>query len=104
MSLRWDQGRGTIEAMLGSGALEQVPASREHADLLLAHARQHLASARVIAATDPEGGYAMVYDAARKALSAVLANQGLRTTKRPTTRSSPSWIRRWDAICVRSYA
>jgi hypothetical protein len=80
VSLRWDQGRGTIEAMLGSGALEQVPASREHADLLLAHARQHLASARVIAATDPEGGYAMVYDAARKALSAVLANQGLRTT------------------------
>lgn len=66
--------------MLASGALEQVPASREHAELLIAQARQHLVSAEAIASTDPAGGYAMVYDAARKSLSAVLENQGLRTT------------------------
>ena len=80
MSLRWDQGRGTIEDMLAAGALEQVPDSREHADLPIAQAREHLASAKAIADSEPEGGYAMVYDAARKWLSAVLENQGLRTT------------------------
>jgi hypothetical protein len=81
VSLTWEQGRDTIEKLIASAALEQVPASREHADLLIAQARKHLESARVIAGTDPEGAYAMVYDAARKALTAVLENQGLRTTR-----------------------
>lgn len=80
MSLRWDQGRDVIEGMLASGALEQVTASRERAELLITQARQHLVSAQAISTTDPAGGYAMVYDAARKSLSAVLENQGLRTT------------------------
>jgi hypothetical protein len=31
---------------------------------------------------DPPGGYALLYDAARKALAAVLENQGLRATTR----------------------
>ena len=91
MSLRWDQGRGTIEDMLAAGALEQVPDSREHADLLIAQAREHLASAKAIADSEPEGGYAMVYDAARKWLSAVLENQGLRTTSLQTP---PGGLRR----------
>lgn len=59
MRLRWDEGRDTITAMLGSGALEQVPASREHTDLLIAQARQPLASAQAIPTADPEGGRAL---------------------------------------------
>lgn len=77
---RWEQGRAEVEALLASGRLERVPASRKQADLLVAQARNHLVSARAVAGSDPEGGYAMVYDAARKALAAVLENQGLRVT------------------------
>ncbi|MEV4343754.1 hypothetical protein AB0J83_04680 [Actinoplanes sp. NPDC049596] len=80
--MRWDQGRGAIEGMLERGELERVPASREHSDVLLAQSRRHLASAGAIATTDPAGAYQLMYDAARKALAAVLENQGLRATSR----------------------
>jgi hypothetical protein len=42
----------------------------------------HLVSANGISEGDPAGGYTLVYDAARKALTAVLENQGLRPTTR----------------------
>jgi hypothetical protein len=60
--------------------LTQVTANRELADRLLATARQHLASARLLATSDPCLAYAAVYDAIRKALSALLQVQGLRAT------------------------
>ena len=80
--MRWDQGRSTIEEMLRGPrpALQRVKPSREHADRLIRQARAHLDSAEVLAEADPEGGYALMYDAARKALTAVLENQGLRPT------------------------
>jgi hypothetical protein len=80
--MRWEQGRATIDGMIARGELERVPASRAHADSLLAQAHQHLASAQAIAASDATGAYQLVYDAARKALAAVLENQGLRATSR----------------------
>lgn len=80
--MRWDQGRAIIERMLAERELQRVPASREHADRLIAQARTHLSSAAGICADDAAGGYALVYDAARKALTAVLENQGLRPTTR----------------------
>lgn len=80
--MRWQRGRDTLDAMIGRGELERVPASRDHADVLLGQARQHLNSARAIASVDPVGGYQLLYDAARKALAAVLENQGLRATSR----------------------
>jgi hypothetical protein len=80
--MRWDQGRATVERMLASAELQRVPASRDHADRLIAQARNHLTSADEICGNDHPGGYALVYDAARKALTAVLENQGLRPTTR----------------------
>ena len=80
--MRWSQGRAEIDAMLRSGELQRVPASREHADNLLDQARQHMVSARAVVANDPAGAYAIGYDASRKALAAVLENQGLRATSR----------------------
>ncbi|HEU5109712.1 MAG TPA: hypothetical protein VFT95_14315 [Micromonosporaceae bacterium] len=80
--MRWEQGRETVSAMLARGELERLPASREHADVLLGQAHQHLNSAKAIAAADPVGAYQLLYDAARKALAAVLENQGLRATSR----------------------
>lgn len=80
--MRWQQGREALEGMIARGELERVPASRDHADLLLSQARHHLASAGAIAESDPAGGYQLLYDAARKALAAVLENQGVRATSR----------------------
>lgn len=80
--MRWEQGRAAVDGMLFRGELERVPPSREHADLLLAQARQHVTSAEAIVTTDPTGSYQLLYDAARKALGAVLGNQGLRATSR----------------------
>ena len=65
--------------MLERGELSQITAN-ELADRLLATARQHLASARLLADTDPYLAYVAVYDAIRKALSALLQIQGLRAT------------------------
>src|SRR6266540_6410474 len=80
--MRWQQGRDTLDSMINRGELERVPASREQADLLLAQAHQHVSSARAIAESDPVGAYQLLYDAARKALCAVLENQGLRATSK----------------------
>lgn len=82
--MRWQQGRARVEEMLrGTPAtLQQVQPSREHADRLLRQSRAHLATAAKVAGDDPAGAYGLLYDAARKALTAVLENQGLRPTSR----------------------
>jgi hypothetical protein len=68
--------------MIERGELERVPASRAHADLLLDQAHVHLGSVQAIAGSDAAGAYQLLYDAARKALAAILENQGLRATSR----------------------
>ena len=79
---QWNQGRSTVDSLIGSGALERVPASQQAAEAELVRARTHVGSARQLSATDPEGAYTLAYDAARRALAAVLQNQGLRATSR----------------------
>jgi hypothetical protein len=49
---------------------------------MLAAAAKHLNSAQVVARSDPDGAYTLLYDAARKSLAAVLQSQGLRPTSR----------------------
>jgi hypothetical protein len=80
--MRWNQGRAEIERMLADSQLQRVRAGRDHSDRLIKQAREHLASAETICDSDPAGGYAMAYDAARKALTSILENQGLRPTTR----------------------
>ena len=78
--MRWGQGRATLEQMIDAKELQRVPASREHADRLLVESQRHVASARDIVDSDPEGAYQLLYDGVRKALTAILANEGLRPT------------------------
>jgi hypothetical protein len=82
--MRWEKGRDRIEEMLNGQPprLQKVVPSREHADRLVRQARAHLTTAARVADDDPSGAYGMLYDAARKALTAVLQNQGLRPTTR----------------------
>lgn len=73
---RWEQGRATVEDLIQRREVEKVPASADHAQAELAQTRQHLASAKLLLDVDPVGAYSLAYDAARKALAAVLMNQG----------------------------
>lgn len=75
---RSEPGAAEIGRALSDGAVQGVPASGEAARGLLASARRHLASAGAVIEGDPEGAYALAYDAARKAATALLAAQGLR--------------------------
>lgn len=75
---RWEQGRAEIAALLTEGRLTPIAANRELADQYLATARVRLTAAEAITMIDPEGAFALTYDAARLALAAILINQGLR--------------------------
>lgn len=80
--MSWERGRATVEQLLDNGELDLVNASSDLAGRLMDDAARHIASARLVAATDPNGAYQLAYDAARKACSALLAAQGLRATTR----------------------
>ncbi len=80
MILRWEQGRATIDQLLANRRLEHIPANRELADVYLEQARAHLRTSTAALGTDPVGEFQLAYDAARKALAALLVTQGLRPT------------------------
>lgn len=67
---------------VGLSRLEQVPPNRQHAERLMAEARGHLEFSVRAREFDLTSAYAVTYDAARKALAAYLATQGLRVTFR----------------------
>jgi hypothetical protein len=78
----WTTGAETVRSLLEAGELQQVQATAEDAAALLAVSRNHLRSAEAIVSSDPEGAFAILYDAARKCLAAVLLVQGLRATSK----------------------
>lgn len=78
--VRWRKGEATIEQLLAQRHVERITADPDIAAELLATAKRHLESGRTVAALDLEGSYALAYDAARKAATALLAIQGLRPT------------------------
>lgn len=77
---RWTPGEATIEKLLRDRDLEHVQANVEHASRLRQAAAQHIKSAGTVVSTDPDGAYGLAYDAARKAATSTLAEQGLRPT------------------------
>lgn len=74
----WPQGEAEIETMLEHRDLERVMPSVEHAELLMSHADGHMEAAEPLIATHPTSAFPLIYDATRKALTAILAKQGLR--------------------------
>ncbi|MET3806799.1 uncharacterized protein (UPF0332 family) [Nakamurella sp. UYEF19] len=78
--MSWPIGREAILQMLDAGELEMAPPNRPFADTLIGKAFKHLTTAEDIAATDPEIAFDALYTAARLALTAVLATQGIRPT------------------------
>lgn len=78
MILRWQQGRDVVDDLLTRGRLTRVTPNRALAETLLTQARAHIESGAAVAKSDPAGAFTLVYDAARKSLTAILVNQGLR--------------------------
>lgn len=78
----WQRGREVVDRLVDGRELEIVQSNQEHARFLLGQAVRHLASGRTIMDADPVTGFSAVYEAARKAFTAVLAVQGLRPTSR----------------------
>ncbi|MFA5787437.1 MAG: hypothetical protein WDA71_10745 [Actinomycetota bacterium] len=71
----------TVSALLRQGRIERVEPDLEAAHSKLREAHRHLVSAGALAATDPEGAYVLLYDAARKALDAHMLARGYRVSK-----------------------
>ncbi len=78
--MTWDRDADRVSRLVTEGLLQPVPASTDAAHQLLAAARTHLRAAATIAELDAPGAYVLTYDAARKAMAAVLEAQGLRAT------------------------
>lgn len=75
----WRPDAPATAYLLERGQIEQVNANPGHALVILAEARKHLSSARLLATTDDvAAAFVTAYDAARKAMAAMLAVQGLR--------------------------
>lgn len=80
--MSWPTGIERIKELLAEQNLQKVAPSLDAANATLATAARHIDSALRLAGDDPDGAYALLYDAARKSLSAVLQAQGLRATSR----------------------
>ncbi len=79
--MSWDKGSDVIADLLDRGHLDQVLGDEAEAEHLMAKARAHLHTAVAVAHDDPEIAYDALYAAARKALTALLVQQGLRPTR-----------------------
>ena len=69
-----------VNAAVKARRLERVAPSRAHALTLLASARTHLEVVPRFVDIDPGAAFVVLYDAARKELTALLALEGLRPT------------------------
>lgn len=76
----WPQGDTEVDGMLERGELERVEPSPQHAEFLIDQALGHLTAAAPLIDQHPPSAFSLIYDAARKAMTAVLAKQGLRPT------------------------
>ena len=71
-----------LQKHFAADRLERVAPNPKHAQTLLNQAALHLKTAAATRDSDPSSAYVIAYDAARKALAAYLACQGLRATSR----------------------
>ena len=77
--MTWERGRSTVEQLLDDGRLERVTGAAADGTHWLGSATALLESARRESESNPEAAYVLAYDAACKACTALIAQQGLRT-------------------------
>ena len=72
------KGRALIEKLLSEGRLQLVDSQPHRAHELVLQAHKHVASAVTLASQDGTGAFQLLYDGARKTMTAPLLAQGLR--------------------------
>ncbi|WP_024794102.1 HEPN domain-containing protein [Tomitella biformata] len=77
---RWRRGEDEINALVASGALQKLTGETASGERLLKKAAVTLETARIAVKRDPDSAFVLAYDAARQAVTALLAHQGLRPT------------------------
>ncbi len=77
---RWKLGESEVEALLAAGQMQKLTGSAANGERLLEKAAVTLTTARSAIERDPDSAFVLAYDAARQALTALLAHQGLRPT------------------------
>ncbi|MGQ0624017.1 MAG: HEPN domain-containing protein [Sporichthyaceae bacterium] len=78
--VRWNRGEAEVEALIATGDLQRLTGEAANGARLLEKARVTLETARLAAERDPDSAFVLAYDAARQALTGLLAQQGLRPT------------------------
>src|SRR5680860_1738226 len=77
---RWKLGDAEVEALIASGDLQKLTGDAANGERLLEKAAVTLDTARSAIERDPDSAFVLAYDAARQAVTALLAHQGLRPT------------------------
>jgi hypothetical protein len=72
-----------VQELIVEGRVDRVAKNSPQASRMLRSCVQHLEAADQRAAADPSGSYALLYDAASKAVAAHMLFHGLRITSRP---------------------
>lgn len=78
---RWKRGEADVEALIASGDLQKLTGEAADGERFMEKASVTLATARSAIERDPDSAFVLAYDAARQALTALLAHQGLRPTR-----------------------
>lgn len=73
----------SVADLIAARRLERVPADPAGARGRLAVAQRHLQSAAQVGEDDPDAAYSLLYDAARKAVTALMLAAGLRARNAP---------------------
>lgn len=79
---RWRRGEMEVESLLVQGALQRITGGAANGRPLIEKASVTLVSAEQLVGSDPDSAFVLAYDAARHALTGLLAQQGLRATSR----------------------
>lgn len=77
---RWPRGEAEIEDLISRGELQKVTGAAADGRHQIARSAATLHSAVQLVESDPDSAFILAYDAARHALTALLAHQGLRPT------------------------
>lgn len=78
--VRWKRGEAEVEGLIAAGDLQTLTGEAATGERLLEKAAVTLETARSAVERDPDSAFVLAYDAARQALTALLAHQGLRPT------------------------
>ena len=77
---RWTRGEADVEALLAAGDLQKLTGDAATGARLVEKAAVTLETARTAVDRDPDSAVILAYDAARQAVTGLLAQQGLRPT------------------------